>query len=202
MFLFARTQFRRLALQGNHFVTKLPQSQPSLSKCLSKPINVFRTPGNAQYFSSRKARPSNSPSAFRRGYSSLGARIDRIDSDKLVYGILGINVAVFGCIQFALMERNPAKRHKIHQFIRDNLAFSNLNLKMGRVWTLVTAGFTHEDFWHLLVNSVTIYFFGPSVRCLQAWIDTLAGGLSREQAVPLALHAERDLGQHADVSLQ
>ncbi len=48
-------------------------------------------------------------------------------------------------------------------------------------WTLVTSMFTHQDFFHILFNMWTLYFFGTTVhRMLGAkrfWIIYIAGGL-------------------------
>ncbi|KAJ9068831.1 hypothetical protein DSO57_1024704 [Entomophthora muscae] len=163
MFPFARVQLRRLTLQGNPFSEKLAKVNYNISKALNRSAGISKSPGAVQCFSSWRGRPYNSQSSFRRKYNALGSKVDNIDPNTLVYGIIGANLAVFGCIQFAMVERDPFKLQKVRRFIHDNLAFSNLNLKMGRVWTIVTAGFTHENFWHLLFNSMTIYFFGPTL---------------------------------------
>ncbi len=34
-------------------------------------------------------------------------------------------------------------------------------VKNGEYSPLVTCGFVHGDFWHLLFNAVTLFFFGP-----------------------------------------
>ena len=48
---------------------------------------------------------------------------------------------------------------------RKNAMVSPASLSEGRVWTLLTHGFSHRDGMHLIVNSLGIYMFG-SVR---AW---------------------------------
>jgi len=37
-------------------------------------------------------------------------------------------------------------------------------VKNGEYSTLITCGFVHADFMHLLFNSVTLYFFGPNLE--------------------------------------
>lgn len=40
-------------------------------------------------------------------------------------------------------------------------------------WTIVTTMFTHQDFWHLLVNMLTFYFFGSFLNRIAGVRDFL-----------------------------
>ncbi|KAJ9054692.1 hypothetical protein DSO57_1011482 [Entomophthora muscae] len=124
MFPFARAQLRRLTLQGNPFREKLAKVNYNIPKALNRSAGISKSPGAVQYFSSWRGRPYNSQSSFRRKYNALGSKVDNIDPNTLVYGIIGANLAVFGCIQFAMVERDPFKLQKVRRFIHDNLAFS------------------------------------------------------------------------------
>ena len=41
--------------------------------------------------------------------------------------------------------------------------FSISGLKSGQLYRLLTSGFLHVGWWHLLVNGLTFYFFAPSI---------------------------------------
>jgi membrane associated rhomboid family serine protease len=40
-------------------------------------------------------------------------------------------------------------------------------------YRLVTSAFLHADFWHLLLNMMSLYFFGPSVEAFLGWYNFL-----------------------------
>jgi membrane associated rhomboid family serine protease len=52
----------------------------------------------------------------------------------------------------------------------------------GQPWTLVTSMFIHVNFWHILANMITLYFFGSYLnRLLGTWrflIVYFAGGIA------------------------
>ena len=53
------------------------------------------------------------------------------------------------------------------QTMVDNFMVSTLHLRAGHVWTLLTAAFSHFDWWHLLFNMVVVWSFGgPLARIL------------------------------------
>jgi membrane associated rhomboid family serine protease len=41
---------------------------------------------------------------------------------------------------------------------------SRNNIRHGRVWTLLTHSITHIEFFHLLSNSIGLYFFGGQIE--------------------------------------
>ena len=51
-------------------------------------------------------------------------------------------------------------------FFQDYLALSLEGLKHGFLWQLVTYQFLHAGFWHLLFNSLVIFFFGRTVETI------------------------------------
>ena len=64
--------------------------------------------------------------------------------------ILTINIAVFIAWNFAPTE-----------FMRYNFMTSWAHLVTGRVWTLLTAAFSHFSFFHILINMLVFLSFGP-----------------------------------------
>lgn len=68
----------------------------------------------------------------------------------LYYYIMGINTAVFIMFHTPVFDK---------LFLSKNLALSQYGMSTGRLWTLGTYGFVHQDFWHFLFNMFTFYFF-------------------------------------------
>ena len=61
---------------------------------------------------------------------------------------------------------------KSHPRLIDRLAFKPERiLRHGEIYRLVTAGFVHANGAHLLVNMLTLYFFGP-------WLEIVLGPVS------------------------
>jgi len=48
--------------------------------------------------------------------------------------------------------------------ILETLAYSNTHLVSGWVWTPLTYIFLHGSLWHLFMNMLQLYFFGPEVE--------------------------------------
>jgi membrane associated rhomboid family serine protease len=63
--------------------------------------------------------------------------------------IIALNFAVFFLWSYA----NP-------EFMEEQFTISWLGLSQGRVWTLLTAEFSHNFFWHLLINMMVLNSFG------------------------------------------
>ena len=76
-----------------------------------------------------------------------------MDSDAVLYSLIGLNVGVYALWQVA----DPT-------FARRHLVVSAAALSEGRLHTLVTSAFSHRDgMSHLLVNMVSLFFFGRTV---------------------------------------
>lgn len=84
-------------------------------------------------------------------------------SNKVVYTIVAINVAVFGAWQYA--EGNAKRFHdgRLYMFMFRHFTDSLQNLKEGRVWTLVTSAFSHKEWYHILLNTMVLLSFGDPV---------------------------------------
>ena len=93
----------------------------------------------------------------RRAFNSGG----RVFADfPYAHAIIGINLAVFAGWKFA--EYRPGHREK-----RDALTFMHRHFMVslesvsnGRLWTLLTANFSHQGFWHLALNMYMLWSFG------------------------------------------
>src|SRR3954470_14683627 len=69
------------------------------------------------------------------------------------YSVLGLIVVVSGVALMSapqLIERNLLRPYRV---VRDKT-----------YGTLITCGFVHADFGHLLFNSLTLFFFGPTLE--------------------------------------
>ena len=76
-----------------------------------------------------------------------------LDSDAVLYSLIGLNVGVYALWQVA--DPVLARRH---------LVVSAAALSEGRLHTVLTSAFSHRDgASHLLVNMVSLFFFGRTV---------------------------------------
>ncbi|GER49002.1 rhomboid family protein [Striga asiatica] len=85
----------------------------------------------------------------RRGWRS-GFR--QFTADGVVIGLIVANVAVFILWRVASPE-----------FMVKNFMISVDNFTSGRLHTLITSAFSHNEMWHLITNMVGLYFFGLSI---------------------------------------
>ncbi|CAA0834041.1 RHOMBOID-like protein 12 [Striga hermonthica] len=85
----------------------------------------------------------------RRGWRS-GLR--QFTADGVVIGLIVANVAVFVLWRVASPE-----------FMVKNFMISVDNFTSGRLHTLITSAFSHNEMWHLITNMVGLYFFGLSI---------------------------------------
>ncbi len=113
-----------------------------LFKCtsLAKPVTLFNKVSHN--FSFR-----NSSEGL---YNKINNYLNRLPK-PLFYYILGINGGIFLMMNLSIFDRLVLSR---------NLACSPASMSEGRIWTMVTSGFTHVSFMHLLFNGFSLYFFG------------------------------------------
>ena len=75
----------------------------------------------------------------------------------VLYGIIGINVAIFAAWQAAINDR------QLQYFMRENFMFTSTGVfRDGKYHTLVTSFFSHMDISHLAFNMLAFYSFGLS----------------------------------------
>jgi membrane associated rhomboid family serine protease len=68
--------------------------------------------------------------------------------------IIGLNVLVFLAWQAA------SALPDLQRFMEANFLVSTLHIVHGRMWTLVTAAFSHSEIWHLAINMFVLWSFG------------------------------------------
>ncbi|KAG0100790.1 hypothetical protein BGZ93_003607 [Podila epicladia] len=84
-------------------------------------------------------------------------------SNKVVYAIVGINVAVFATWQYAEANAQRFQDGRLYYFMFRNFTDSAQNLREGRVWTLVTSAFSHKEWYHIILNTMVLLSFGDPV---------------------------------------
>ena len=96
----------------------------------------------------------------------------REQDNKVLYGIIGTNVAIF-CVW-------SIEDLSLRRFMRNHFTLSAAAV-WSRPHTLLTSMFSHYDIWHLGANMVSLYFFGASAINLlgaRAFLQLyLSGGL-------------------------
>lgn len=75
----------------------------------------------------------------------------RRNPTHMVYGILGLNLAVFGLWQFPRYWRFLQR----YALLEKNHVYSK--------WSLVGSAFSHQEFWHLGMNMLALWSFGTSL---------------------------------------
>ncbi len=68
--------------------------------------------------------------------------------------IIGLNVLVF------LAWQATALVPGLKPFMTANFLVSTAHLEHGLVWTVLTAAFSHSEFWHLAINMFVLWSFG------------------------------------------
>lgn len=81
-----------------------------------------------------------------------------IDPEKAMYGIIGVNIGVFGMWTYS--EGNGRNM----RWMMRNFTCSKDGVVRGkRFHTLLTSAFSHRDPIHLFVNCFSVYFFAPQM---------------------------------------
>ncbi|KAF9953787.1 hypothetical protein BGZ70_000118 [Mortierella alpina] len=84
-------------------------------------------------------------------------------SNKVVYSIVAINIAVFATWQYAEENAKRFRDGRLYYFMYRNFTDTAHNLKEGRVWTLVTSAFSHKEWYHIILNTMVLLSFGDPV---------------------------------------
>ncbi|OQR83896.1 serine protease family S54 [Achlya hypogyna] len=95
-------------------------------------------------------------SAPRRSFATFRNPLSRVDPDNAVYGLLGLNGAVFVMWQ-------TSQTHEKKRFMVENFTTSFMHLKAGHFHSLVTSAFSQMSMSHFAMNALGLYFFGRPV---------------------------------------
>ncbi|GAA6013831.1 hypothetical protein JCM10207_008207 [Rhodosporidiobolus poonsookiae] len=93
-------------------------------------------------------------------------RIDRLPEGWILWGLLGINLAVFLVWNYATQLATRFRDASLWRAMQRNFTVSWQNLSQGRIWTLVTSAFSHEGTSHILVNCLSLYFLAPAAMSI------------------------------------
>ncbi|KAH9045669.1 hypothetical protein EDB85DRAFT_2284507 [Lactarius pseudohatsudake] len=146
-------------------------------------------------------------------------RFDNTPPDYIIFGILGINGAVFAAWSYVQMfqVRRPSpppprtSRSAGHVVQATQLPSGSSdgyriisstayeNLRDGRFWTLVTSTFSHAQFGHALFNGLTFWFLAPTALSVLGNTQFLAlylGSGAFASLVSLVWNKERNYHSH------
>jgi len=105
------------------------------------------------------------------GFGGYGGGYGRGSSQTVVWGLIGVNLVVFGLWQTV----DP-------RFMANNFMVSVNSIMSGRLHTIVTSAFSQARFDHLAMNMLGLYFFGTEIAQLFGgrWLLNLylAGGIA------------------------
>ncbi|MGC6493232.1 MAG: rhomboid family intramembrane serine protease [Myxococcota bacterium] len=76
-------------------------------------------------------------------------------------GLVGLNLLVFVLWTFVGSDTDP-----LYTWAESNLLVSGTLLADGRIWTLLTSGFSHFGLTHLLFNMYALWLFGRDVETI------------------------------------
>ncbi|KAF9480796.1 hypothetical protein BDN70DRAFT_877116, partial [Pholiota conissans] len=102
-------------------------------------------------------RPTRPPSRQILGF------LNRIPQNTVFYTIIGLNAIVFGMWFMANQQWQQERDPTGVIWMRQNFLMSWNNITSGRIWTLLTACFSHENLSHILLNGFTFFFMAPTV---------------------------------------
>ncbi|KAG0705454.1 hypothetical protein DFH29DRAFT_278628 [Suillus ampliporus] len=89
--------------------------------------------------------------------------LDSINGNVIFVTIIAINAGVFLLWQGAKSTYQTTRDPTLWIFLRNNFLVNWENITSGRVWTLITSCFSHQDVEHALFNGLSFYFMAPGV---------------------------------------
>ncbi|EPT02879.1 hypothetical protein FOMPIDRAFT_1160030 [Fomitopsis schrenkii] len=142
---------------------------PSILQFLSSPFRNATHRSRITRASSRSPLPPNPPGGSYRppesegGWRGFVRWLNELPQSAIIWGILGLNGIVYVMWNWAHVKyRSTGDPSGVFTMLQ-NFTVSAQNLSAGRIWTLLTACFSHEDTTHLFVNAFSFYFMAPTV---------------------------------------
>ncbi|KAJ2158164.1 hypothetical protein GGF46_003971 [Coemansia sp. RSA 552] len=89
--------------------------------------------------------------------------LDKLTPESLVYLIIGANGIVYLVWNSAQQRRTSLGDNTLYVWMLKNFSSMWVNLREGRLWTLVTPAFSHVSTMHLAVNMFILYSFGADL---------------------------------------
>ncbi|KAM3135174.1 hypothetical protein pb186bvf_012639 [Paramecium bursaria] len=93
-------------------------------------------------------------------YGKIDKYLDRLPYPKYYY-VIAANVGIYGLWQIRGME---VIYIAILMFMLKHFTHNPVNIREGRLLTLITYAFSHQQFLHLAFNIVSLYFFGRVIE--------------------------------------
>lgn len=146
--------------------------RPTLLSCRhSQPsvLQVFRHRSFTPPFFSRSVRQLNSRPYPHRQFNQQPKKqpflhfLDDIPRNTVFWTIITINGLVFVMWFMASQRVKQNRDYSSYKWMVDNFTDSWRNMSSGRIWTLATSCFSHEDVPHILFNGFTFFFMARPV---------------------------------------
>ncbi|KAI0080757.1 rhomboid-domain-containing protein [Panus rudis PR-1116 ss-1] len=154
--------------------------------------NVWRATHRDTRVQAGRARSSwGGPPPPKGPWHRFRSWIDSLPRGVILWGVLALNGAVFVAWHMAWSNYKAGRDISLVLWMRDNFTVSMNNIKSGRIWTLLTACFSHEDTTHIFFNAFTYYFMAPSVMSIlgnSAFLALYLGGGLVSSAFSLMWH--------------
>lgn len=115
-----------------------------------------------QTYFPRGSNGSNNRPPSQSFFRTLRRRIDRLPIMTVIYGLIGLNIAIYLLWQYAMTSYQRFRDPIWLQFLYNNFVLNEGNIMNGRIWTLLTACFSHSTGSHILVNCLGLYFVAPA----------------------------------------
>ncbi|KAK7061550.1 rhomboid-like protein 12, mitochondrial [Favolaschia claudopus] len=102
-------------------------------------------------------------SSSRRSYNNNGflGFLDDIPENTVFWGIIGLNAGVFTAFWWAKQKLSVERDPSMYRWMQQNFTANWRNISSGRVWTVFTSTFAHQDLPHIFFNGFTFYFMAP-----------------------------------------
>ncbi|TFK76117.1 rhomboid-domain-containing protein [Pluteus cervinus] len=105
--------------------------------------------------------------------------LDSIPEDTVFWSIIGLNGLVFGMWFMATSKYKQERDASAYKWMNENFTNSWRNLSSGRVWTLLSSAFSHENLGHIFFNGFTFFFMARPVLSMlgsKAFLALYLGG--------------------------